>query len=56
MFLHFSFQQHLNVGAGENRHAVHRAMRWYEATEKAKGYAMVSWLGTLPSSSAFSWL
>ncbi|XP_064649719.1 tektin-like protein 1 isoform X2 [Lineus longissimus] len=35
-----TLRQHLNVGSGENRHAVHRAQRWYDATEKARGNAM----------------
>ncbi|CAL1547406.1 unnamed protein product [Lymnaea stagnalis] len=33
-----TLKQHLNLGVGENRHALHRAQRWYDATEKAFGY------------------
>ena len=36
----FSFQQHLQVAKGENRHALHRAQRWYDNTEKAWGYTL----------------
>ena len=32
-------QQHLDVAHGENRHAVHRVQRWYDATNKAWGYS-----------------
>lgn len=32
-------KQHLDVAFGENRHAVHRAQRWYDSTEKAWGYS-----------------
>ncbi|XP_071949121.1 tektin-like protein 1 [Antedon mediterranea] len=35
-----SLQQHLQVALGENRHAIHRAKRWYDATEKAQGYTV----------------
>jgi len=39
------------VGAGETRMAIHRSKRWYDATEMALGYTLVShelvWL-TLP--------
>lgn len=38
----FSFsQQHLTVSQGENKHAIQRAQRWYDATERARGYTMV---------------
>lgn len=33
-----SLKQHLQVAKGENRHALHRAQRWYDSTEKAWGY------------------
>ncbi|XP_013390840.1 coiled-coil domain-containing protein 105 [Lingula anatina] len=33
-----TLKQHLQVGAGENRHSIHRAQRWYDATERAWGY------------------
>ena len=42
----FLFQQHLQVAKGENRHALHRAQRWYDGTEKAWGYALVGHTGT----------
>ena len=32
-------QQHLQTASGENRHALHRAQRWYDATERAWGYS-----------------
>ncbi|XP_033114899.1 coiled-coil domain-containing protein 105-like [Anneissia japonica] len=35
-----TLQQNLQVALGENRHAIHRAQRWYDATEKAKGYTV----------------
>lgn len=35
-----TLKQHLTVGLGENRHAFHRAQRWYDATERARGYTM----------------
>ncbi|XP_077986602.1 tektin-like protein 1 [Glandiceps talaboti] len=35
-----SLKQHLQVQSGENRAAIHRAQRWYDATEKAKGYTL----------------
>ncbi|XP_072176678.1 tektin-like protein 1 [Diadema setosum] len=35
-----TLKQHLTVSAGENRHAIHRAQRWYDATEKALGYTV----------------
>lgn len=35
-----TLKQHLGVSLGENRHAVHRAQRWYDATERARGYTM----------------
>lgn len=34
------FQQYLTVASGENRHAIHRSQRWYDATEKALGYTV----------------
>jgi hypothetical protein len=36
------FQQHLGVAMGENRHGIHRAQRWYDATDRARGYSLVS--------------
>ena len=38
-----SSQQHLLVGAGETRMAIHRSKRWYDATEMALGYTLVCW-------------
>jgi len=38
----FLFQQHLDVTAAENRHAINRAHRWFDQTEKAWGYSRVS--------------
>ena len=38
--LYSVFQQHLTVAAGENRHSIHRAQRWFDATEKALGYTV----------------
>jgi len=38
----FLFQQHLTVTQGENKHAIQRSQRWYDATERARGYTMVS--------------
>lgn len=35
-----TLKQHLGVTLGENRHSVHRAQRWYDATERARGYTM----------------
>ncbi|WAR30651.1 CC105-like protein [Mya arenaria] len=35
-----TLRQHLTVGLGENQHAIHRAQRWYDATERARGYTM----------------
>lgn len=35
-----TLKQHLGVTLGENRHAIHRAQRWYDATERARGYTM----------------
>ena len=32
-------QQHLQTESGENRYALHRAQRWYDATERAWGYS-----------------
>ena len=34
-------QQHLQVGSGETRMAIHRSKRWYDATETALGYTLV---------------
>lgn len=34
-------QQHLGVSFGENRHGMHRAQRWYDATDKARSYTLV---------------
>lgn len=34
-----NLQQHLQVASGENRHALHRAQRWYDSTEKAWGFS-----------------
>ncbi|CAH1787141.1 unnamed protein product [Owenia fusiformis] len=33
-------KQHLQVTAGENRHAIHRSQRWYDATDRARGYSL----------------
>lgn len=35
-----TLKQHLGVGLGENRHGIHRAQRWYDATDKARGYTV----------------
>lgn len=35
-----TLKQHLGVSLGENRHGIHRAQRWYDATDKARGYTM----------------
>ncbi|XP_071096356.1 tektin-like protein 1 [Haliotis cracherodii] len=35
-----TLKQHLGVGLGENRHAIHRAQRWYDSTERARGNAL----------------
>lgn len=35
-----TLKQHLGVTLGENRHAIHRAQRWYDATDRARGYTM----------------
>ncbi|XP_041481139.1 coiled-coil domain-containing protein 105-like [Lytechinus variegatus] len=35
-----TLKQHLTVAAGENRHSIHRAQRWYDSTEKALGYTI----------------
>lgn len=35
-----TLKQHLGVTLGENRHAIHRAQRWYDASERARGYTM----------------
>ncbi|XP_072015150.1 tektin-like protein 1 [Amphiura filiformis] len=35
-----TLQQHLTVASGENRHAIHRSQRWYDATEKARYYTV----------------
>ncbi|KAH9491682.1 hypothetical protein Btru_031207 [Bulinus truncatus] len=35
-----TLKQHLNLGLGENRHALHRAQRWYDSTERAFGYTL----------------
>lgn len=35
-----TLKQHLTVSYGENRHAIQRAQRWYDATERARGYTM----------------
>ncbi|CAG5118952.1 unnamed protein product [Candidula unifasciata] len=35
-----TLKQYLNLGLGETRHALHRAQRWYDATEKAHGYTL----------------
>jgi len=35
-----TLKQHLQVAKGENRHALHRAQRWYDNTEKAWGYTL----------------
>ncbi|OWF39564.1 coiled-coil domain-containing protein 105-like [Mizuhopecten yessoensis] len=35
-----TLKQHLGVTLGENRHGIHRAQRWYDATEKARGYTL----------------
>lgn len=36
----YTLKQHLNLGLGENRHALHRAQRWYDNTERAFGYTL----------------
>lgn len=35
-----TLKQHLTVSLGENRHAMQRAQRWYDVTERARGYTM----------------
>ncbi|XP_070581726.1 tektin-like protein 1 [Ptychodera flava] len=35
-----ALKQHLQVQSGETRAAIHRAQRWFDATEKAKGYTV----------------
>ncbi|XP_064616215.1 tektin-like protein 1 [Liolophura sinensis] len=35
-----TLKQHLGVSLGENRHAVHRAHRFLDSTEKARGYTL----------------
>jgi len=35
-----TLKQHLDVAKGENRHAIHRAQRWFDSTEKAWGYSL----------------
>eukprot|EP00745_Piridium_sociabile_P000311 TRINITY_DN102025_c0_g1_i1.p1 TRINITY_DN102025_c0_g1~~TRINITY_DN102025_c0_g1_i1.p1 ORF type:complete len:415 (-),score=104.00 TRINITY_DN102025_c0_g1_i1:137-1381(-) len=35
-----TLRQHLGVTHGENRHAIHRAKRWFEATDRARGYTL----------------
>ncbi|CAH3148704.1 unnamed protein product [Porites evermanni] len=35
-----TMKQHLLVGAGETRMAIHRSKRWYDATEMALGYTL----------------
>lgn len=45
--IEYLFQQHLGVGLGENRHGIHRAQRWYDATDKARGYTMVRYRNSI---------
>ncbi|XP_074654916.1 tektin-like protein 1 [Tubulanus polymorphus] len=35
-----TLRQHLSVSAGENRHAIHRAQRWFDTTEKARNISL----------------
>lgn len=35
-----TLKQHLGVSMGENRHGMHRAQRWYDATDKARSYTL----------------
>lgn len=35
-----TLKQHLGVSLGENRHGMHRAQRWYDATDKARSYTL----------------
>ncbi|KAK6167254.1 hypothetical protein SNE40_021330 [Patella caerulea] len=35
-----TLKHHLGVGLGENRHGIHRAQRWYDATDKARGNSL----------------
>lgn len=35
-----TLKQHLGVTHGENRHAIHRAQRWFDATERARGFTL----------------
>ncbi|XP_063424718.1 tektin-like protein 1 [Mytilus trossulus] len=35
-----TLKQHLGVSFGENRHGMHRAQRWYDATDKARSYTL----------------
>ncbi|CAG5135213.1 unnamed protein product [Candidula unifasciata] len=35
-----TLKQHINLGIGENRHALNRAQRWYDSTERALGYTL----------------
>ncbi|XP_076455333.1 tektin-like protein 1 [Babylonia areolata] len=35
-----TLKQHLDITHGENRHAINRAKRWFEETDRARGYTL----------------
>ncbi|KAL8612187.1 hypothetical protein ACOMHN_018476 [Nucella lapillus] len=35
-----TLKQHLGITHGENRHSIHRAQRWFDATDRARGYTL----------------
>lgn len=35
-----TLRQHLDITHGENRHAIHRAQRWFDTTQRARGYTL----------------
>ncbi|XP_076436605.1 tektin-like protein 1 [Babylonia areolata] len=35
-----TLKQHLGITHGENRHAIQRAQRWFDATDRARGYTL----------------
>ncbi|KAL8612139.1 hypothetical protein ACOMHN_021952 [Nucella lapillus] len=45
-----TLKQHLDVTHGENRHAMNRAKRWFESTDRARGYT----LGPMMSADLFT--
>ena len=42
LLLFSTLQQHLEVNAGETKHAIHRGQRLLEAQSRAQGYVLVS--------------